>query len=404
MEGETGIQDVVEPPFVIDMTVHRIPRSYPNTNDRNPWVCLVAITSAGDLLVYKSFWHETGGAGGGSDVASGLRFARQRHDAMLRGGEIWDDMFVDEMELGDPTRLESLQNVRHSRLMHLDGAGGLEGVIVAGRNPHCIIFARADFRVHPVKLDRAEGIRSCARFQNPQCTDGVVFIADKGRDRPRGMLKICELPSDIVPDSAWPVRVKHIGVNVHNVVYHAATGCHLAVVSWFKPIDEAERKPEGAYEGKVPELTEEVFQLRLLAPYTFETIDQYEFDYKEGEAILALTVCHLKNTRQEDLLLPYVCVGTGFVHGECENSRATGRIYVFEISTIVGEAGYEGKSSYKIKQLFASSLDQDIKAPVTAVCQLEGYLLVCQGPNPGKLPCVSLPRTAPSFSGFLRTV
>jgi hypothetical protein len=35
---------------------------------------------------------------------------------------------------------------------------------------------------------------------------------------------------------------------------------------------------------------------------------------------------------------------------------------------------------------FFSSADlQDIKAPVTALCQLEGYLLVAQGPNPGMI-------------------
>ncbi len=55
-----------------------------------------------------------------------------------------------------------------------------QGVLVAGRNPYCIMFARGHMRIHPLKLDRGEGVRSSARFQNDQCSDGLVFIADKG--------------------------------------------------------------------------------------------------------------------------------------------------------------------------------------------------------------------------------
>ena len=39
----------------------------------------------------------------------------------------------------------------------------------------------------------------------------------------------------------------------------------------------------------------------------------------------------------------------------------------------------------KLKKPFSSADLQDIKAPVTALCQLEGYLLVAQGPNPGMI-------------------
>lgn len=236
------------------------------------------------------------------------------------------------------------------------------------------------------RLDRSEGVRSSARFTNPQCEDGVVMIADKGRDRARGMLKICTLP-DLggAPDSPWPIRIKHVGMTMHSISYHAATGCHVAIVSWMAEVDSPERKPEGAYEGNVPALMEERFQLRLLAPYTMESIDSHDFDYEQGEHGLCQAVCHLKNTRQSDVLLPFICVGTGFVNGESEFARATGRIYVFDISTIVGEEGYKGKSSFKFKKLWESSLDQDIKGPVTALCQVEGYLLVAQGPNPGMI-------------------
>jgi hypothetical protein len=38
--------------------------------------------------------------------------------------------------------------------------------------------------VHPWKLDRNEGVRSSARFRSQAAGgDGIVCIADKGRDR-----------------------------------------------------------------------------------------------------------------------------------------------------------------------------------------------------------------------------
>ena len=76
--------------------------------------------------------------------------------------------------------------------------------------------------------------------------------------------------------------------------------------------------------------------------------------------------------------MPLITVSTGFVNGESEAARATGRVYVYEVSEVVGLEGLEGRASYKVKQVFSSADLQDIKAPVTAICQLEGYMLVAQ--------------------------
>jgi hypothetical protein len=104
--GAAEMHDVLDPPFILDMTVHAIPSVWENQKEntphgQDPRVFIVAITSLGDLLVYKSFWYRDAA---GDTWKSGLRFVRQSHDALLRGAEIWDDMFVDEMDFGDHTR------------------------------------------------------------------------------------------------------------------------------------------------------------------------------------------------------------------------------------------------------------------------------------------------------------
>ncbi len=146
------LADLTEQPFALDISLQHIPagaggltaegtRARQRSNSKTAGMCLVLITSNGDLLVYRSFQHlpdgavaaaeavggaagpgaVNGGAGGGAAGGKGerakvesmsegrkgmlgLRFKRVCHELMLRGEELWDDMFVDEMELGDPTR------------------------------------------------------------------------------------------------------------------------------------------------------------------------------------------------------------------------------------------------------------------------------------------------------------
>lgn len=405
VSADEQLDEVPEPPFIMDMCIQPVPDLGERESD--PAVlCLVAITSYADLLVYKSFRYaaepgaklseevapgDGAGAEGGSRegvkeiraAMQEIRFRKQAHEVMLRGEAVWEDFFADEMELGDPTREATLAVLRTSRLMPLDNASGVQGILVAARQPALVVFTRGFVRVHPWKLERNEGVRSSARFRSHAAgRDGIVCIADKGRDKARSMLKICTIPHDVIADSYWPVRTKHIGCTVHHIVYHPPSGCHVIISSVRDEMDE-ERKPEGSLEGRVPMLVEERYQLQLLAPYSLEIIDTHSFDYVNGEQALCLQLVHLKNTRNPDVLLPLLAVGTGFVNGESESSRATGRIYVFEVNEVVGEE--EEQKSYKIKQLFSSADLQDIKAPVTAMAQLEGYLCVAQGPNPGMI-------------------
>ena len=381
-----GIEEI-EPPLVMNVGIEFIP----GTSDPllGSCACLVAITAHGDLLVYKSFRHVVPVIGDESAKRlefTSLRFRKEPHDFMLRGKMVWDDMFVDELERGDPTREASLQELRTSRLMPLGGVGGLHGILVAARSPCVVIFSRGAVRVTAWKLDRNEGVRSSTRYCSTQCPDGIVCIADRGKDRARGMLKICEVPAGLRVDSPWPARSHFVGYSVHHIAFHAPTGCHVAIVSKQTPIKE-ERLPEDFKEvGHVPELTAPTYMVQLLAPHSFEVLDTLDDLFEvDGETALCIQVVHLKNTQKRDALLPYVAIGTGFLNGETECSRACGRLYVVEITSVIGAEGYEGKQIYKLKKNWSSADLQDIKAPVTAVAQLEGYLVVGQGPNPGMI-------------------
>jgi len=240
--------------------------------------------------------------------------------------------------------------------------------------------------VHPLRLDRGEGVRSATRFRSKVGGEGLIVIADKGRDKARAMMKICSLPSDVNLDAPWPVRVRHVGATVHHLVYHAASGCQVASVSFSIEVEDADRRPDGVPDEPLPPVTEEKFQLRLLAPYTLDVLDIYDsFEFLAGERVLCVQLVHLKNTRTPDVLLPFVAVGTGHVNGESESARTTGRIYLFEIVSVVGQEGYEGRSSLALKRAFVSQDQQEIKGAISAISQLEGYLLVAQGPNPGMI-------------------
>jgi len=122
----------------MDMCIEPLPEMGESAHEAT-LLCLVVITSHADLFVYKSFNYSAevscsegmegaagkAGAAARSDGDAALpsaiaatrrglqavRFRKQAHDVMLRGEALWDDFFADEMELGDPTREETLAGV-----------------------------------------------------------------------------------------------------------------------------------------------------------------------------------------------------------------------------------------------------------------------------------------------------
>jgi hypothetical protein len=57
-----------------------------------------------------------------------------------------------------------------------------------------------------------------------------------------------------------------------------------------------------------------------------------------------------------------VQIGTGFLNGESETHRGCGRLYVVEITSVVGEEGYDGRSIYKLKEKWSSE-DLQVSTP-----------------------------------------
>eukprot|EP00960_Hanusia_phi_P054801 762781-Hanusia_phi.AAC.4 len=113
--------DLPNVPFILDMCIEPIPFPHKKESDTDI-LCLVAITSSADILLYKSFecceTHRAAAAEAEKHEETmektvnkwkKLRFKKVNHEIMLRGEDVFDDFFVDELELEDVTRETTLK-------------------------------------------------------------------------------------------------------------------------------------------------------------------------------------------------------------------------------------------------------------------------------------------------------
>jgi cleavage and polyadenylation specificity factor subunit 1 len=129
-------------------------------------------------------------------------------------------------------------------------------------------------------------------------------------------------------------------------------------------IEDATLKP-GMYEP-----TFEKYQLELVSPVTWETVDVFQL--LDGEQILCIQAVDLISTETKTGRKQYIAVGTAFMRSE--ELACRGRVLLFEIIEVVPEPE-NPQTNHKFK-LFCKT---DEKSPVSALCDVNGCLLAAIG-------------------------
>lgn len=112
------------------------------------------------------------------------------------------------------------------------------------------------------------------------------------------------------------------------------------------------------------------YQLELVSPVTWETVDIFQLQY--CEQVLCVHSAALSSTETKSGRKQYMAVGTSYLRSE--ELACRGRILLFEIIEVVPEPG-NPQTNHKFK-LFCKT---DEKAPVTALCGVNGCLLAALG-------------------------
>ncbi|CAG8474587.1 7722_t:CDS:10 [Paraglomus occultum] len=265
----------------------------------------------------------------------------------------------------------SLQSIMKSikrRLIPFRNVKGFAGVFVTGARPVWVICgAKRYVRVLP--MGGEDGIKAFTQFHNVNCVHGFLYsnIED--------VCRMGILPSDFSYDLEWPVKKINLGRSVHGIEYHPDMQVHAllsSVTVSFRLHDDNGEPIVGEYEDpNFPPKTQK-FTLELISPVTWETVDRHDFN--EDEQGLCIKCVSLQTKSTASGRKAFIAVGTGYFRGEDVGMRGT--IYVYEIIEVVPEPD-NPQTNHKFKLLCF----EDVKGSVSAICDVNGYLLTCVGPK-----------------------
>ncbi|KAI0566023.1 Cleavage and polyadenylation specificity factor [Gracilaria domingensis] len=310
---------------------------------------------------------------------------------------------------------------------------GRAGMFVGGNVPFFVFAERGYPRVHPLTqtpkedgsisrddLELGQSVAAFTEFHNVMCPRGFLCIYNDGETR------IGELPplNLVNYDAPTPMRKIALRCTPHKVAYHSGSATYGVLASmptlttreerlarilqslekhdkrhysYIAAQAEAETGNEQA--NRVPPLFEELHELRVYRPDTWDLIKSHKLAKGEvGLAISNMTVDVYKQRLAKDGEIhsskkdddgnesPFaaslkmrpknvLAVGTGNLNGEDAGSR--GRLLLFEISR---QEGYTKSGSFTSFQLQLIA-EKDLPAPVTAVAAMEGYVIAGVGPQ-----------------------
>jgi len=244
---------------------------------------------------------------------------------------------------------------------------GYNGVFVCGALPHWFFITdRGEVRMHEMSIDGYVPIFSS--FNNINCPKGFLYFNDKEE------LRIAILPTHITYDSPWPVRKVATKCTVHFIRYHLINKCYVVITS----VPEEYRRVVKVGDEKDYEYLErderylwpqtERFSIQLFSPVSWQIIAGTKIDLDEWEHVTCLQNVMLHTEGTETGYKGFVALGTNYCYGEDVTNK--GRILILDIVEVVPEPG-QPLTKNKIKIVYS----KEQKGPVTALCQVKGYLL-----------------------------
>lgn len=250
--------------------------------------------------------------------------------------------------------------------------GGYAGVFLSGPYPCWFLMThRGEFRAHSMNSDGT--IRSFAMFNNINCPNGYLYFNANEE------LRFSLLSSYFDIDSYWPIKYIPINRTVHFITYHLESKTYAVVTSKLLEVKKIVRIGGEEKDYDVIEADSryifgktEQFEVQLLSPTNWTIIPGTTIELDEWEHITCLKNVTLSSEITTTGIKSYIAFGTNYSYGEDVTNR--GRIWILDIIEVVPEPGKPlTKNKFKIVY------NKEQKGPVTAICQVRGYLLSAIG-------------------------
>lgn len=392
---------------------------------------LIAISATGAPMVYRSYMCSK------SSTTSHAKSRLSMHRIVCRDRTAHIVTQSVSCCLGgkDNASVESKTSTPKAPIVHFRNIAGRAGVFVGGPCPFFLFAERGYPRMHALSHTSVTGaevsieeyetghkVWGFTEFHNVKCPRGFISV---GND---GVVRIAELlpPSVINFDAPTPMRKIALRCTPHKVAYHNGSKTYGVLASmptltkreerlarilqslekhdrrhYQHTAAQAEAETVDERANRVPPLFEELHELRVYRPDTWELIKSHKLQQGEvGLAIANMKVDVYKQKtmasgvdipsskkgddgnesqfaasqkmRPKDMLV----VGTGHLNGEDASSR--GRLLLFEVSRqdlLTDEGGVF--TAFQL-QLIA---EKELFSPVTAVASMEGYVIAGVGPQ-----------------------
>ncbi|KIY51579.1 hypothetical protein FISHEDRAFT_56503 [Fistulina hepatica ATCC 64428] len=239
------------------------------------------------------------------------------------------------------------------------------GVFFTGDNPHWILSTdKAGVQIYPSEHSVVYSFAPCSIWET---SNDFLLYTEQGPI-------LCEWIPEFQFHGPMPSRSVPRGKPYSNIVFDPSTSLIVAASSLkarFASFDEDGNQIWAPDAPNISDPSCECSALELISPDLWVTMDGYEF--ATNEFVNALACVTLETASTESGTKQFIAVGTSIVRGE--DLAVKGATYIFDIIEVVSDPSLLPKRWYKLRL----RCRDDAKGPVTALCNLNGYLVSSMG-------------------------
>ncbi|CAN6627777.1 protein Cft1p [Trichomonascus vanleenenianus] len=302
-------------------------------------IYIALLTDQAEFYLYKLFTVD------GTDI----RFTKEQNIVSIA-----------RLRVGDDTDEGYLQGIR---LLEL-AVGDYSALFVSGECPLMVLKnANGPTRIHRFGPGAVSGI---SKFNTEEVSRGFAYADGEG------VVRIGYLDADFDYGHSWPTRRLHFGETINNICYHEAGQVYALSTMKEMPYDYVDEDgiPIAGLKEDIPKGNSYKSTLKLLSPLTWTIIDEKEME--DNEVIMTLKTVVLTLSEKAKRKKEFLSFGTSILRGE--DLAAKGTFYVYDAIGVVPEPG-KPETDRKLKEVAQES----VKGAVTALCDVEGHLLIAQG-------------------------
>lgn len=310
-----------------------------------------------DLTIYEPFR---------TDSATPLKpLTFTLHFVKIHNPHLAKDPMVSAQEETD----EIIQETRDTPMRAISNLGGYSTVFLSGGSPSFVL--KNSKSIPKVISLQGAGVRNMSSFHTEGCERGFIYTDV------HGIARVSQLPSETSYELGVALRKAELGQAIHGVAYHPPMESYVVATSneveFELPKDDELGRREWQREDISFKPRVEQSFVKIVDPIIWSVIDAYELD--PCEMILCIKTLNLEVSEYTNERRQLITVGTALSKGE--DLPVKGRVYVFDIVTVVPQTGRPATN----KKLKLIAKEEIPRGAITGISEVgdQGFMLVAQG-------------------------